>query len=51
VRERGRELGLDPQQSHEAVIYLDRHVEVRANTNGSGGYLYVVAFLREGAEA
>lgn len=43
-------LGLDPARDWEAKVYEDDTVTILANTYRSYGYLYVVAFLREGVE-
>lgn len=35
------------RQLAEATVYEDTLITIKANTNGSGGYLYVCAFFRD----
>ena len=38
------------REEREVTLYEDDLVAVRGNTNGSGGYFYVAAWLKEGNE-
>jgi hypothetical protein len=51
VRDEASMLGLSPWQAQEATVYEDEWIVVKANSNASHGYLYVVAYFKEGVTA